>query len=180
MAQVVDLYVHEPIKKQYIPCPFHSDKTPSLRIYPESFYCFGCGVGGNVINFVRHYFDIGFMDAVRKIDSDFSLFMFDKPTLTQHRKQKSMLNKRKIEQEELQKQLFESNEKYKKLCQYHRWLIRQEPTKYIIHDTEFLERLLDRYLSTDEIIPFDATALLNALKTKFCSIEEVDTFATDC
>lgn len=180
MAQVVDLYVHEPIKKQYIPCPFHSDKTPSLRIYPESFYCFGCGVGGNVINFVRHYFGIGFMGAVRKIDTDFSLFMFDKPTLTQHRKQQSMLNIRKIEQEELQKQLIESNEKYKKLCQYHRWLIRQPETPDIIFQTGYLQRLLERYLDPNIIIPFDVTARLNVLKTKFCSIEEVDTFATDC
>ena len=36
-------------------CPFHSEKTPSLTVYPEnqSFYCFGCGVGGDVITFIR-------------------------------------------------------------------------------------------------------------------------------
>ena len=47
-------------------CPFHSEKTPSCTIYPEnqSFYCFGCGVGGDVISFVMKTDNVGFMDAV--------------------------------------------------------------------------------------------------------------------
>ena len=48
-------------------CPFHSEKTPSCTIYPEnqSFYCFGCGVGGDVISFVMKTDNVGFMDAVQ-------------------------------------------------------------------------------------------------------------------
>ena len=35
-------------------CPFHNEKTPSFTVYPaeNSFYCFGCGVGGNAITFM--------------------------------------------------------------------------------------------------------------------------------
>ena len=38
-------------------CPFHNEKTPSFVVYPDtqSFYCFGCGAAGDVINFVRKY-----------------------------------------------------------------------------------------------------------------------------
>ena len=39
-------------------CPFHGEKTPSFNVYTEndSFYCFGCGVGGDVISFIMKFF----------------------------------------------------------------------------------------------------------------------------
>ncbi len=48
-------------------CPFHGEKTPSFTVYPdtESFYCFGCGIGGDVINFIRHAENLDYIDAVR-------------------------------------------------------------------------------------------------------------------
>lgn len=48
-------------------CPFHSEKTASFVVYPgnESFYCFGCGVGGDVITFVRLIEDLDYVEAVR-------------------------------------------------------------------------------------------------------------------
>ncbi len=48
-------------------CPFHSEKTPSFNIYPEngSFYCFGCGTGGDVITFVMKIENLDYIEAVR-------------------------------------------------------------------------------------------------------------------
>lgn len=48
-------------------CPFHSEKTPSLTVYPEnqSFYCFGCGVGGDVITFIRKIENLDYIEALR-------------------------------------------------------------------------------------------------------------------
>lgn len=48
-------------------CPFHGEKTPSFNVYPESgsFYCFGCGVGGDVITFIRRIENLDYMEAVR-------------------------------------------------------------------------------------------------------------------
>jgi DNA primase len=50
-------------------CPFHEDRRPSLTVYPEtaSFHCFGCGAGGDVIDFVRRADGIGFLDAVERL-----------------------------------------------------------------------------------------------------------------
>lgn len=48
-------------------CPFHGEKTPSFTVYPEtsSFYCFGCGAGGDVITFIKRIENLDYMDAVR-------------------------------------------------------------------------------------------------------------------
>ena len=50
-------------------CPFHNEKTPSFTVYPEndSFYCFGCGVGGDVITFVRRIENLDYLEAVRML-----------------------------------------------------------------------------------------------------------------
>ena len=47
-------------------CPFHSEKTPSFTVYPDdgSFYCFGCGSGGDAITFVRKRENLDYPDAV--------------------------------------------------------------------------------------------------------------------
>ncbi len=48
-------------------CPFHNEKTPSFTVYPEtsSYYCFGCGAGGDVINFVRNIENLDYIEAVK-------------------------------------------------------------------------------------------------------------------
>lgn len=48
-------------------CPFHSEKTPSCTIFPDtqSFYCFGCGAGGDVITWIRRIEGLEFPEAVK-------------------------------------------------------------------------------------------------------------------
>lgn len=58
-------------------CPFHDDKTPSLKIYPDHFYCFGCGESGDVTGFVAKLFHISQMEAAKKISYDFGLNLFN-------------------------------------------------------------------------------------------------------
>ena len=50
-------------------CPFHSEKTPSFTVYPgtQSFYCFGCGAGGDVINFVMRTENIDYVSAIETL-----------------------------------------------------------------------------------------------------------------
>jgi DNA primase len=53
-------------------CPFHSDAQPSLVVYPQdaNYFCFGCGAGGDVIDFVARLNRVGFHEAVRLLVGD--------------------------------------------------------------------------------------------------------------
>ncbi len=50
-------------------CPFHNEKTPSFTVYPDtqSFYCFGCGAGGDTVGFVKKIENLDYIDAVKAL-----------------------------------------------------------------------------------------------------------------
>jgi DNA primase len=52
-------------------CPFHQEKTPSFYVNPakQSFYCFGCGAGGSVFQFLMQYENVDFPEAARRLAS---------------------------------------------------------------------------------------------------------------
>lgn len=76
MKEVAEYYGF-PVSKRTnkICCPFHNDARPSMQIYSGDggFYCFVCGVGGDVIDFVQQLYGLSFMDACKKLDQDFHL-----------------------------------------------------------------------------------------------------------
>ncbi len=54
-------------------CPFHNDHHPSLLVSDDHYYCFACGVHGDVIDFVSKLFQLSLYDAARKLAADFNL-----------------------------------------------------------------------------------------------------------
>ena len=50
-------------------CPFHNEKTPSFSVAPDNgiYHCFGCGNGGNAVNFIMEYEKISFVDAIQEL-----------------------------------------------------------------------------------------------------------------
>ena len=52
-------------------CPFHSEKTPSFYVYPDtqSFYCFGCQAAGDAISFVKKINNISSGEAIKMLAS---------------------------------------------------------------------------------------------------------------
>lgn len=71
IVDVVSEYVRlEKRGKNYFGvCPFHKEKTPSFSVEPSKqiFYCFGCGKGGNVFQFVMNVERLEYIDAVRQL-----------------------------------------------------------------------------------------------------------------
>lgn len=73
MQQVIDRYSANKVKRGWALCPFHPDHNPSLHVYKNSFYCFACGAGGDLINYVARLMSISNGEAVNTLIQDFSL-----------------------------------------------------------------------------------------------------------
>jgi DNA primase len=75
MIDAARLYGFEPNRAGFISCPFHTDKTASMKIYPgkRGFYCFGCGAAGSAIDFAMKLFNLSFRDACARLNADFNL-----------------------------------------------------------------------------------------------------------
>ena len=73
MPELVTRYGFEPNRAGYICCPFHGEKTASMKIWDDHFKCFGCGAHGDIISFVMKYNNSGFNEAVAEINREFQL-----------------------------------------------------------------------------------------------------------
>lgn len=71
--QIIEHYGFKPDRGGYICCPFHGEKTASLKVHKSGWYCYGCHEGGDAIEFVRLYERCRFAQAVAKIDTFFGL-----------------------------------------------------------------------------------------------------------
>ncbi len=56
-------------------CPFHGENTPSFVVSPakQIYHCFGCGVGGDAINFVMEYDKLNYPEAIEKLASQYGI-----------------------------------------------------------------------------------------------------------
>lgn len=157
MRQVAEFYGYSPNRQGFVNCPFHNEKTPSLKIYKHSFHCFGCGAGTSVIDFVMNLHGLSFEDGAKKINEDFGLnYEMGKPN---YAKVKRAESKRKTEKD------FEKwvKEAVNILADYHRLLwntkIKYAPKNiedikdcYVkaVHEIDYIEYLCD-YLEEDPV-----------------------------
>jgi DNA primase len=70
-------------------CPFHNEKTPSFSINDQKglFYCFGCGVGGNVFTFITKYEKISFIESLKIVSNELGIKLDDKNIKTKNIKE---------------------------------------------------------------------------------------------
>lgn len=63
-----------PVKQgNMICCPFHDDRTPSMKLNEDYFYCFGCGAHGDVVALTAQLFDLPPAEAAKKLATDFGM-----------------------------------------------------------------------------------------------------------
>ena len=103
-------------------CPFHADRTPSMKLNEDYFYCFGCGTSGDVIDRVAKLFNLSSYDAAKKLAYDFGIDPDKPPAAAALRKPKYPLAKA-FQREELHCQ--------RVLCDYlhllERWKVQCAP-----------------------------------------------------
>lgn len=79
-------------------CPFHQDKNPSLKIYPngKGFYCFACGTGGDQIKFVSRYHDVSNYEAAKQLAAAYGIPM-QAPVTYRERREAELTRKKRQE-----------------------------------------------------------------------------------
>ena len=77
--QAASFYGLKPDRNGMCRCPFHDDHTPSLKLYDDHFYCFGCGASGDVIDLTGKLLRLSPKEAADRLCQDFSIYLDDKP-----------------------------------------------------------------------------------------------------
>jgi len=137
-------------------CPFHSERTPSFSVSPDKglWYCFGCGTGGNVFDFVKKIENISFYEAARTLAEKAGIEIPEKEGFSEDYKDK--------------KNLYSLNEL---AASFYHWLLFQDSGK------EALSYLKKRKISKETLVKFKigyapgSNRLLNLLKKKNYSFE---------
>ena len=133
-------------------CPFRADRTPSMKLNEDYFYCFGCGAHGDVIDLVARLFNLSSYDAAKKLAYDFGIDPDKPPAAAALRKPKYPLAKA-FQREELHCQ--------RVLCDYlqllERWKVQCAPkTPEDTVDDRFVEacQMLDYIEDLTDILTF--------------------------
>jgi DNA primase len=140
-------------------CPFHSERTPSCKLYEKNFYCFGCGEHGDVITLVQKLFGLTPVEAVRQINSDFCLNLdVDKPP--------NKTDIARLEKQKSERLAYEQWENYAyKVLNDYLWLMRDfaqrfapenpddethERFVYSMHNLDYAEYIAEEFLMADK------------------------------
>lgn len=121
MREVVERYEIRIDRKGFCCCPFHKEKTPSMKIYKDSSYCFGCGRSDDIFSFVMGMEHCDFKTAFKNLGGtyekksnyshDLFRYRMEKRKQTEEIKKQRLENERigilkEIEQQKIFKNLF--------------------------------------------------------------------------
>ena len=73
VKEAAEYYGLEVNRGNMICCPFHNDRTPSMKLNEDYFYCFGCGAHGDVVALTTQLFDLPPAEAAKKLAGDFGI-----------------------------------------------------------------------------------------------------------
>ena len=143
----------QPNKAGFLCCPFHKEKTASMKLYPKDFHCFGCGAHGDIFTFVMRMEGLTFQEAFAALGGGYATNFTARLSIYRAQKRREMQQKT----EERLKQKKKLNDLL--LAVYRRWLGRLEPLSDGWTDTynalqyqEYLQELLNDPKKCYEVI----------------------------
>lgn len=122
----IETYTGRRMRNNKTICPFHNDHEASLSVKTDRglWKCWACGKGGNIINFTRDFFGLGFIDACKKLSEDYGIDNIgitsskpDKWAEIEHEVRRQALEDKRIERERVLEEIV-------KLTTVHRVLFR--------------------------------------------------------
>lgn len=122
MRDILDRYQIKTNKKGFALCPFHKEKTPSMKIDRNRYHCFGCGEDGDIFEFVQRMEGISFKEAFLSLGGIYEEDSFE-AKMARYRSKKHRLMQEK-ERERLRRRR-ELN--HTLIDVYRHWMNKSEP-----------------------------------------------------
>lgn len=123
MCEVVERYGLNPNRSGFIQCPFHEgDHDASMKIYKDSYYCFGCGASGDIFTFVQKMDNMTFKEAFFSLGGTYEKENFESRLSRYHARKKQDM--REKEEAELRKK---RQENLHLISIYREWVEKTEP-----------------------------------------------------
>ncbi len=117
MEAIMDHYGIE-VRKGVARCPFHNERNPSMKVYRDGYFCFGCGNGGDAITFVARMDHVSNAEAARRVAAVCGITLPEDDYRTRMRAYKAAQERRKAKAKEQARK-----DKYGRLCEERRSML---------------------------------------------------------
>ena len=117
MRQAVEFYGYTVDRQGRCLCPFHNDRKPSMKIYPNDrgYYCFSCGSGGDVITFVSRLYGLDNESSASKMIEDLSLPIKTEGFSYREKREREQRIRERKQREQFRKEAYTVLEVYRRL-----------------------------------------------------------------
>lgn len=105
MRYICEQYGLIPNRSGFIPCPFHREKTASMKIYEDSFHCFGCGDTGDIFDFTMKMDNLSFKEAFLSLGGSYENDKFSAKMAVYHSTKRQKMQRKKKHRIEQAKRL---------------------------------------------------------------------------
>ena len=105
MLEIASRYGIRVDKKGFCKCIFHDEKTPSMKLYKDSFYCFSCQKSGDIFSFVQQIDHVDFKTAFQSLGGTYEKPTFESQLAIYHAQKKKEERARVLEKLKRRKEL---------------------------------------------------------------------------